>query len=340
MKANEKIRVCLIGCGRAGMIHARSYAGRVKGAELIAMCDPVEAGLKAALEEIPVKYSYTDYREVMKNDEIDAVVVVTPTQFHRDIVIAAAEAGKHIFCEKPMASTPEECDEMIEACKKHGVKLQMGFMRRFDQSFRRGKEIIASGAIGDVAMLKSNTYGPSEPKEWMYDIRKNQGPIGEVNSHDLDIVRWYAGSEPKKIYAVGNNFRSPQKAAEYPDYYDSCSLTIEFENGVIAVVTGAQYVQYGYDARTEILGTHGIVKVGSQNANTVETVTKDRRIISDSMDSWRTLFREAYVAEAQSFVDAIRNDTEPDVTGLDGKMALVMVNAGVQSYLEHRPIEV
>ena len=340
MKANEKIRVCLIGCGRAGMIHARSYAGRVKGAELIAMCDPVEAGLKAALEEIPVKYSYTDYREVMKNDEIDAVVVVTPTQFHRDIVIAAAEAGKHIFCEKPMASTPEECDEMIEACKKHGVKLQMGFMRRFDQSFRRGKEIIASGAIGDVAMLKSNTYGPSEPKEWMYDIRKNQGPIGEVNSHDLDIVRWYAGSEPKKIYAVGNNFRSPEKAAEYPDYYDSCSLTIEFENGVIAVVTGAQYVQYGYDARTEILGTNGIVKVGTQSANSVETITKDKQIISDSMDSWRTLFREAYVAEAQAFIDAIRNDTEPDVTGLDGKMALVMVNAGVQSYLEHRPIEV
>ena len=340
MSNHGKIRVCLIGCGRAGMIHARSYAGRVQGAELIAMCDPVEAGLKAALEEIPVKYSYTDYREALKNDEIDAVVVVTPTQFHRDIVVAAAEAGKHVFCEKPMASSPEECDEMIEACKKHGVKLQMGFMRRFDQSFRRGKEIIASGAIGEVAMLKSNTYGPSEPKEWMYDVRKNQGPIGEVNSHDLDIVRWYAGSEPKKIYAVGNNLRSPQKAAEYPDYYDSCSLTIEFENGVIAVVTGAQYVQYGYDARTEILGTHGIIKVGSQNANTVETVTKDRQIISDSMDSWRTLFREAYVAEAQSFVDAIRNDTEPDVTGLDGKMALVMVNAGVQSYLEHRPIEV
>lgn len=336
---SDKIRVCLIGCGRAGMIHARSYAGRVKGAELIAMCDPMEEGLKAAQEEIPVKYAYTDYRDVMKNDEIDAVVVVTPTQFHRDVVVAAASAGKHVFCEKPMASTPEECDEMIEACRKHHVKLQMGFMRRYDKNFRRGKEIVESGAIGEVAMLKSNTYGPSEPKEWMYDIRKNQGPIGEVNSHDLDIVRWYAGSEPKKIYAVGNNFRSPQKAAEYPDYYDSCSLTIEFQNGVIGVVTGAQYVQYGYDARTEILGTNGIVKVGTQNAGSVETVTKDMKITADSMDSWRTLFREAYVAEAQAFIDAIQNDTEPGVTGQDGKMALIMVNAGVQSYLEKRPVE-
>ena len=188
-------------------------------------------------------------------------------------------------------------------------------------------------------MLKSNTYGPSEPKEWMYDIKKNQGPIGEVNSHDLDIVRWYAGSEPKKIYAVGNNFRSPEKAEEYPEYYDSCSLTIEFENGVIGVVTGAQYVQYGYDARTEILGTNGIVKVGTQNANSVETVTKDMSILSDSMDSWRTLFKDAYVAEAQAFADSILNDTEPGVTGLDGKMALVMVNAGVQSYLDKAPVE-
>ncbi len=336
---SEKIRVCLIGCGRAGMIHAKSYAGLVNGAELIAICDPVPESVKAAEKIVDVKYVYNDYRKALANDEIDAVVVVTPTQYHRDVVVAAAAAGKHVFCEKPMASTPKECDEMIEACRKNGVRLQIGFMRRFDKNFRRGKEIVDSGAIGSVAMLKSNTYGPSEPKEWMYDIRKNQGPIGEVNSHDLDICRWYAGSEPKRIYAVGNNMRSPLKAEEYPDYYDSCSLTIEFANGVIGVVTGAQYVQYGYDARTEILGTKGIVKVGTQSANSVETVTRDMTIVSDSIDSWRTLFREAYVAEAQAFVDAIRNNAEPEVTGVDGKIALMMVHAGVRSYLEKGPVD-
>lgn len=339
MTMEDKIHICLIGCGRAGMIHARSYTGQVKGAELIALCDSTEGCLEMAQKEVRVKYVYTDYREVMKNQEIDAVVVVTPTQFHKDIVVAAAKAGKHIFCEKPMASSPEECDEMIEVCRENHVKLQIGFMRRFDKNFRRGKEIIESGEIGRVAMLKSNTYGPSKPKEWMYDIRKNQGPIGEVNSHDLDIVRWYAGSEPKKIYAAGNNFRSPEKAKEYPDYYDSCSLIVEFENGVIGVITGAQYVQYGYDARTEILGTSGIIKIGTQNTNSVEMVTKDMKIHADSMDSWRTLFKDAYVAEAQSFADAIIYDREPAVTGFDGKMALLMVNAGVKSYLEERPIE-
>lgn len=336
---NNKVRVCLIGCGRAGMIHARSYAGGVADAELIAMCDPYEASLEAACGEIPVKYRYTDYREALANPEIDAVIVVTPTQFHHDVVIAAAKAGKHVFCEKPMANDERECDEMIAACKEAGVKFQLGFMRRFDKSFRRGKEVIDSGAIGQVAMIKSNTYGPSEPKEWMYDVRRSYGPIGEVNSHDFDTLRWYAGSEVRRIHAVGSNFRSPEKAEQYPEYYDTCSVLLEFENGVIGTITGAQYVRYGYDSRTEILGTTGIVKVGSQKANEVELVTENRQIITDSMDSWRTLFREAYVAEARAFVKCILEDTEPEVTGHDGKMALMLVNQGLRSILEHRPID-
>ena len=127
---NDKIRVCLIGCGRAGLIHAKSYAGPVDGAELIAVCDADENNVEAAQRIANVRYFYTDYREALKNNEIDAVVVATPTRFHRDIVCAAANAGKHIFCEKPMASAPEECDEMIEACRKNGVKLQIGFMRK------------------------------------------------------------------------------------------------------------------------------------------------------------------------------------------------------------------
>lgn len=336
----KKIKVCLIGCGRAGMIHAGNYAGNVRGAELIAFCDPFRDNLDAALKEIDVPYTYTDYKEALKNPEIDAVIVVTPTQFHHEVVIAAAKAGKHVFCEKPMASNAQECDEMIEACRAAGVKLQLGFMRRFDKSFRRGKELIDSGAIGDVAMIKSNTYGPSEPKEWMYDVRRNYGPIGEVNSHDFDTVRWYAGSEVRLIHAIGHNFRSPEKAAEYPEYYDTCSILLEFENGVIGMISGAQYVKYGYDSRAEILGTKGIVKVGSQEANNVELVTSGWEIHRDSMDSWRTLFRDAYLAEANAFTECIRNDTEPEVTGHDGKMALILVNEGLRSILEKRPVEI
>jgi len=294
--------------------------------------------LRAAQAELNARYAYADYREALQNPEIDAVIVVTPTQFHRDIVIAAAKAKKHVFCEKPMASTARECDEMIEACRENGVKLQLGFMRRFDKSFRRGKALLDSGTVGRVTLLKSNTYGPSQPKVWMYDVRRNYGPIGEVNSHDFDTLRWYAGSEVKMIHAVGHNFRSPEVAAEYPDYYDTCSVLLEFENGIVGVITGAQYVAYGYDARAEILGTDGIIKVGAQQANTAEVVTRDQKIVADSMDSWRTLFREAYVEEDRAFVRCIIDGTEPEVTGHDGKMALVLVQEGLRSILEKRPV--
>ena len=334
----EKVRVCLIGCGRAGMIHARSYMGGIRGAVLTALCDPFTENLNAASEETGVMKLCSDWQDVMKDPEIDAVIVVTPTQFHHDVVIAAAEAGKHVFCEKPMASTEAECDEMIEACRKAGVKLQLGFMRRFDKSFKRGKELLEAGTVGDVTLIKSNTYGPSEPKEWMYDVRKNYGPIGEVNSHDFDTLRWYAGSEVKMIHAAGHNFRSPEKAEQYPEYYDTCTVMLEFENGVLGMITGAQYVRYGYDSRAEILGTNGIIKVGGQNANTAEAVTAGRVIQADSMDSWRTLFLDAYKAEDQAFIDCIQNDTEPPVTGTDGKMALILVNEGLRSLLEHRPV--
>jgi len=334
----SRIKVCLIGCGRAGMIHARSYAGNIRKAELVAVCDPAKENLDAVQRELNVSQVYTDYREVMDNPEIDAVVVVTPTQFHREIVTAAAQAHKHVFCEKPMASTVEECDEMIEACRENGVKLQLGFMRRFDRNFRRGKEMLDSGAIGEVTLLKSNTYGPSRPKPWMFDVRRNYGPIGEVNSHDFDTLRWYAGSEVKMIHAVGHNFRSPEAAAEYPEYYDTCSVLLEFDNGIVGTITGAQYVGYGYDSRTEILGTKGIIKVGSQDANNVQTVTAEGGIRTDSIDSWRTLFREAYLEEDRAFIRSILDDADPEVTGKDGRMALLLVQEGLRSILENRPI--
>lgn len=336
----KKVNVCLIGCGRAGMIHARSYAGKVKNAELIAICDPLAENLKSAQEEVEVQYAYTDYNDVMKNNDIDAVIVVTPTKFHHEIVLAAAKAKKHVFCEKPMAVDEKECDDMIQACKQNGVKLQLGFMRRFDKNFRRGKELIDSGEVGTVTSLRSNTHGPSEPKEWMFDVRNSYGPIGEVNSHDFDTLRWYAGCEVKKIHAIGHNFRSPEVKDKYPEYYDTCAVLLEFENGIVATISGAQYVEYGYDSRAEILGTNGIIKVGTQKSYDVEMVTQHKEIIFDSVNSWRTLFQDAYVAEANSFINSIINDTEPEVTGHDGKMALRLVNAGLKSILEKRPIEI
>lgn len=332
------INVCLIGTGRAGMIHGRSYNGNVPNARLVAICDPSQENLDKAQAELQVPYVYSDYKEALKNEEIDAVIVVTPTGLHKEIVVSAAEAKKHVFCEKPMAISAEECDDMIEACSKHKVALQIGFMRRFDESFRRGKEIIDTKEIGEVTLLKSMTHGPSEPKAWMYDISNSKGPIGEVNSHDLDTLRWYANAEVKMIHAIGHNFRSPEVALEYPDYYDTVAILLEFDNGILGIIDGAQYVQYGYDSRAEILGTKGNVMIGTQKNDNVCVAMSNKQLQQQAMPSWTKLFKDAYINEAKAFIQAIMDGSEPLVSGYDGKMALILVEEGVRSLKEGRPI--
>ena len=328
------INVCLIGAGRAGMIHGHDYAGSVPGAKLYAVCDPVGDAAEKAADELDAEVFYKDYREAIKDDKIDTVVIASPTKFHKEIAVAAAEAGKHIFCEKPMAMNEQECDEMIAAAEKNGVKLQIGFMRRFDESFREAKKLIESGEIGEVVSVRSHTRGPSKPKEWMYDISISNGPLGEVCSHDIDTVRWFTGSEISCLYAIGGNYRNKEIAEKYPDFYDNVIMSVEFENGMQGVVEGAQYVQYGYDARVEILGTEGIISLGDIHEKKVLTCTKHHQVKRPTMHSWTYLFKDAYVAEDTAFIEAIQNDTEVLATGHDGKMAVRIVRIGNESLKE------
>ena len=232
MENKKIVRACLIGCGRAGMIHARNYKNKIENASIVALVDPVEAAVKAAAEELGVTKCFTDYTQMLNDPDIDAVIVVAPTDLHKQIVVDCAAAGKHIFCEKPMAMTVEECDEMIEACDKYGVKLQVGFMRRFDASFREAKRLVAEGAIGELVQIHSNTRGPSKPRPWMYDIKKSNGILAEVNSHDIDAVRWMADSDIDTVYAVAGNFRNPEAREQFPDYYDSVLMSGTMKNGI------------------------------------------------------------------------------------------------------------
>jgi myo-inositol 2-dehydrogenase/D-chiro-inositol 1-dehydrogenase/scyllo-inositol 2-dehydrogenase (NAD+) len=313
------------------MIHARNFASRVPGAKMTAVSDVLEEGARKAAEELNIAAWYTDYREALRDNSVDAVIVVTPTKFHRDIVIEAANAKKHILCEKPMAMNKEECLDMITAAEKNGVNLQIGFMRRFDANFRRAKEIVGSGAIGQVVSVKSLTRGPSVPQEWMYDIKKSNGPLAEVNSHDIDTLRWFTGSEVKSLYAMAGNYRCKDARERYPDFYDTVLMNLKMQNGMLGNIDGAQGVQYGYDARVDILGTCGLIQIGGLSGNTTLTFTAEHRIQGDVVRSWTNLFHEAYVQEDISFVESIRRGTPPEVSGLDGMMAVDIVRAGNES---------
>lgn len=308
------------------MIHAINFKSRVPNAKIIAVADPVREAAEKACSELGIDKCYLSYKDALEDREVDAVVVVAPTVFHREIVVAAA--GKHVLCEKPMAMDENECDDMIKACSDNKVKLQLAFMGRFDESFVDAKKVIDSGEIGNVVMVRSNTRGPSIPQKWMYDIDKSNGPLAEVCSYDIDTVRWFTGGEFKTIYAIGGNYRSPEALPDYPDFYDNVVMSASFANGMQGSIDGAQGVGYGYDARVEILGTKGIIFLGQVHEKTIVTCTGNKGMVRPAMNSWSYLFREAYVAEDIDFVQSILEDRQPRVTGLDGKMAVKVFKAG------------
>lgn len=333
---SKKIGICLIGAGRAGMIHGRNFRTSVPNAYVAAVVDPVSDTAIAASRELEVETWYTDYKLALENKNVDAVVIVTPTKYHCELATMAAAAGKHILCEKPMAMTVDECEQMELASKKHGVKLQLAFMRRFDSAFVEAKKIIDSGDIGDVVLIRSNTRGPSVPQPWMYDISKSNGPLAEVNSHDIDTLRWFSGSEFASLYAIGGNFRCPDAKEDFLDFYDNVALVGNFVNGMQGMIDGAQGVRYGYDARAEILGTKGCIFLGRTKEKAITVCGPNMKKYNEFTNSWRELFRDAYLEEDIAFIDCILNDSEPRVTGHDGKMAVKIVNAGNLSITEKR----
>lgn len=338
--SKSTVRIGVVGVGRAGLIHARNYAKGVPGADLVAVADPFDEALENARKEFGAVNTYKDYNDMLASPDVDAVVVVTPTNLHLDVVTRAAAEKKHVLCEKPMAMTVEECRTMIDACDGAGVKLQIAFMRRFDRGFRYAKEQIDAGAIGDVVLVKSLTHGPSKPQPWMLDIERSNGPLAEVSSHDIDTMRWYAESDITEVYAIAGNYRSQFAVKDYPDFYDNVIVASRFADGKQGVIEGAVYVEYGYDARVEILGTKGVMFVGGLADNRVQVVSQQGSAATPVVQSWRTLFTDAYFAEDASFVRCIQDDTVPEVTGYDGMQAVQVVNAGNQSIREGRPITI
>jgi len=336
--ATSLLGIGIIGSGRAGMIHARNFARLVPGAGVTAVTDAVPAVREAAARELGGVSAHPDFLSLLENPRVQAVVIAAPTAMHCQIAVAAARAGKHIFCEKPMAMNPVECRAMIEAADQAGVVLQVGFMRRFDANFRLARARIEAGDIGEVVLVKSCTHGPTYPKPWMFDLRQSNGPLAEVCSHDIDTVRWLSGAEITEVYALAGNYRTPDARAEFPDFYDQVLLSARLGTGAQGSITGAQGVGYAYDSRVEIIGTHGLITIGSLQAGTTVVCTRDKELRQPAVVSWTDLYRDAYLAEDIEFATAIREGRPAIVAGRDGLAAVAVVNAGNQSIAERRPV--
>jgi myo-inositol 2-dehydrogenase/D-chiro-inositol 1-dehydrogenase/scyllo-inositol 2-dehydrogenase (NAD+) len=308
---------------------------------LVALVDPNPVSLEKTAGRFGVESKFSSLEEAIDRVAFDAVIISTPTVTHRELATIAAARGKHIFCEKPMALTIEECDAMIAAAERNSVLLQLGFMRRFDPDFQAAAARIEAGEIGQPMVIKSLTHGPGLPPAWARDLRTSNGMLAEVNSHDWDAVRWLAGSDPLRVYSEVSNFKGQKHGVDTPHFYDTALVSVRFESGALGAISGVCPCDYGYDARVEIIGEKGLLQIGDVRGQSVVVCTdRERGLVTPIYRSWPERFGSAYVREMKHFLGCIRSGSQPAVNGRDGRWAVAGVLAATRSFREERSVRI
>jgi predicted dehydrogenase len=338
----DKVRICLVGAGRAGEVHGDVYYFSAPNSEIVSIFDIEKAKAQnlACKYNVNEKYVFDNFEDTLSYSEFDAAVITTPTFTHLLYARMSAQKNIHVFCEKPMAITMQDCNEMIAICKKENVILQIGFMRRFDEGFSNAKKMIENGDIGVPLIVKSVGRGPGLPGKWAFDIKNSNGNLAEVNSHDFDSIRWFSGSEYKNIYAVAKNSKNPEIGKEYPMFYDNAIVSATMRNDVFGLIDSVCPCDYGYDARSEVVGSKGVIFIGSLKESTTVTCTRESHMVAPQVLSWKKRFHDAYITEDRHFIDCIINRKNPSVTGDDGKKAVEAVIAANESIQKGVPVNV
>jgi inositol 2-dehydrogenase len=331
---SKRINVGVIGLGRLGNLYANYFLGRISGATLVAVSDVQEAVAETFARENQVRRWFANYQDLLAGHEVDAVVVVTPTSTHKEIVIEAARQGKAIFCEKPLSISLEESEEMYQAIQKTGAFFQMGFMRRMDKGYAAAKKKIDAGDIGTPIVFKSSSRDPFRPSLDYLDPKHSGGLTVDCGIHDIDLARWYCG-EVRSVYTIGANLAYPEMNAIGD--VDNAISTLQFKSGALGVIDLSRSGIYGYDIRTEILGTQGTLQIGYLRETPLMVLTKDN-VSHDTVPYFMERFEQAYVTQLQDFVKNVIKGLPPSITCADGVAALRISLAASRSLKEGRPV--
>jgi scyllo-inositol 2-dehydrogenase (NAD+) len=329
----EAIRCAVFGLGRLGRLHAENLAVRIKGARLAWVVDPMPGVAEKTAADLGTRGSMNP-EEVFLDDKVDAVIIATPTNTHGALIRKAAEAGKHIFVEKPLALSLEETEEAIRVIARHQVTCQVGFMRRFDPAYAEAKRQIAAGAIGKPVYFKGISRDPGSPPAQF--IGQSGGLFLDMCIHDYDIARFLMGAEVTSVLA-GGSILCHEFMAQYRDV-DQAVTYMTFDSGAAGDVEGSRNAFYGYDVRAEVLGTEGAITIGSLRH-------RDIRIMSfggikrDIVPAFPERFRDAYELELQHFVRCLLTGEAPAVGAQDGKKALEIALAAKQSFEKGEKVE-
>ena len=328
----NRTTVGLIGAGRIGRLHAENLAQRIPEADLRAVASPHLDEVWAESLGIPVRS--TDVGAVIDDPAIEAVVIAASSGLHIELIQRAAEAGKHIFCEKPVAFEPGPIEEILRIATEHEVMLQVGFNRRFDPSLLKASEAVRSGEIGDIHTLRVTSRDPTPPD--IDFVKRSGGLFFDFTVHDFDTVRFLSGAEIVELFAVGEVLVDPRIGAAGD--IDTAIISLKLSNGALAVIDNSRHAVYGQDQRFEVFGSAGSIAVDNTRATFVTTSTTDGVFSEKLHGSFGDRYQEAFVAELRGFLRSVRENQPVAVGAEDALAAVRAAHAARRSLAENRPI--
>lgn len=333
---SKQVTVGMIGAGRIGKIHARNLAFQIPDAKLVAISDVALEAAQQCAEECHIPKAVQDYHAILEDKTIEAIFICSSTNTHSQILAEGAAAGKQIFCEKPIDYDLSRIDNALAAAKKTGVKVQIGFNRRFDPSFKRAQEMVRAGKIGVPHVIRITSRDP-EPPPVSY-VKVSGGMFLDMTIHDFDMCRYLGGQEVTEVYAVGGSLIDPEigKAGDI----DTGLVMLTYHSGAFCTIDNSRKAVYGYDQRIEIFGSDGCIVVG--NRAPCEGTLYQKDTVQNPLPLYFFLERymESFIEEARQFIRCVKEDKPTPVTGLDGKIPVIMGLAAQQSLREHRPVKV
>ncbi len=321
-----------IGAGRIGKLHTENIL-KMPDARLKIVADPFIDDDWARSWELSTAL---DPEAVFSDDEIEAALIFSPSQLHAEQIIAAARAGKHIFCEKPIALDPDRIRQALKVVAEEGVKLQVGFNRRFDPDFRRLKQAVDSGEIGRIYLIKITARDPAPPP--MEYVKASGGMFLDMTIHDFDMVRYLSGSEVEEVYAAGAVLVDPA-IGEAGDI-DTAITTMKMRNGALAVIDNSRQAVYGYDQRIEVFGSKGSIAAGNRTPTQTILTTTDGVVADKPLVFFLERYQESFRAEIEEFIRSVREDRETPVDGQDGLASILIGIAANESLKRGEPVRV
>ena len=329
------IKIGLIGAGRMGQVYGQILSYNVIEADLVAIADLNYELAQSVAKQFGIRNSYCDYQDLLNDNQIEAVVIATSTNTHVNVIKDAARAGKKIFCEKPLALTIQDCKTAIQEVDQSKSFLMVGFMRRFDPSYVKAKKMIDDGVIGTPVMYKGVGRDPNRPGLEFAKRSISGGLIMDMGIHDFDLARWLMGSEVDRVYTEGGCLVFPE-LNEVGDI-DNAVINMKFKNGAIGNIDVSRNAIYGYDIRTEVLGSKGALIINHEKkSDTVVYIING--VIHDTIPFFMERFPEAYAAEIREFTQTIVDGRKPMVSGEDALAATAIGMAATLSLDEKRPV--